>query len=268
MFKTLPLPPGDLPPEPVIAKKWVRAQVRANVIVDAARARALRIGAAAEARSQQAFADGQLHLERAIRQGYADGYCAALEALSQYWQDSLSLNQRLLDATRDALRERLHETLCSSELMIDMLESILSRKPQPPQRHIKITLPERAAAAANSIRERLARSGLSADIAAPAAHASLEISWGSHVWTFDAAAHSEVLIRAALDDSLDPQDLDLASRRQAASALRTLATSLENGIASAGNAAHARGPDHHSFQDASIPPRDLEQRSHFNFQIS
>jgi len=233
MFRKIATPPGNDTRHVLIVRKRIRAQARAEAIVQAARSRAERLLDNAQAEAERLVDAARCQTEAAISRGYAAGLSSAFDALSRYWRDSVALNDSLRKTLAEQLCTTLQQKLGNASFVSAMIAEIRLQTNTPDERHIHIALPREAAHAMQVLRRQWDEAGGRADIVEHANPHALTIRWGPHHWTFDASAFAHELVTRALSEAIDGPISRSAAEQQSAQALRALADRLDPPLSNA-----------------------------------
>jgi len=227
MFRLLPMPPDGSADSPIIIRKRVRSQVRAETLLAAAHARRDRILAQAREASEQIISASHQRVEAALSRGFDTGLSNGYDALSRYWLDSVALNHALLEGTTASLRALLSEKMSSPSIVASIVASLIEHQSSLQNQLISLALPETMLVHADIFVRQLKAHGLQAHIQKSDHPHTFVIDWGAHTWTFDASSFATQMIDTALDDASASAVMRTFSEQQTARALRRLADKLD-----------------------------------------
>lgn len=227
MFRSLPLPPNGAPNNPIISRKRIRAQVRAETLLAATHGRRERILAQAQEEAERIIDASRHRVEAALSRGFDTGLSNGYDALRRYWLDSVALNQALLEGTTASLRALLSEKMSSPTIVTAIVASLIEHQNSRQIQRISIALPESMLPHADIFIRQLKEHGLQAQIQKSDRPHAFLIDWGAHTWTFDASAFSAEMIDIALNVVSSGAVIRTSSEAQTARALRVLADTLD-----------------------------------------
>jgi hypothetical protein len=220
------MPPDGSGNSPIVIRKRVRAQVRAETLVAAAHARRDRILAQAREESEQIINASHQRVEAALSRGFDTGLSNGYDALSGYWLDSFALNHALLERTTASLQALLSEKMSSPSIVSSIVASLIEHQSDLQNQLISLALPETMLVHADQFVRQLKEHGLQVHIHKSDRPHTVVIDWGAHTWTFDASSFVTQMIDSALGDASASAVTRTSSEQQTARALRGLADKL------------------------------------------
>jgi len=194
MSKNIELKPGAHLSGALVKRKDLQHRRASEDLLAQAKKRAKQLCSGAE---QQAEAVRQ----QGYRAGYAEGLQSSVTAVIEGVQRLADMHQQFEQGLQTQVRAVLEPMFAADEMLLSVIDGLVQLEPAPEPKRIRIYWPAFAGQARQSIVQRLASTGLDAQVLDAPDGRRLVVEWGEHLWEFDAAS--------ALNTTMDAVTLSL-----------------------------------------------------------